>query len=165
MYMPKPPYAAPGSGNALSPSQSAQNNQTLDRFNRTQDTYVIAIAVSCAFAGVVLLAVGGIAATIEMRKYELRAAQAGQAQGQWPVGPGQRAAAGDSASSSAEQEHVISVMVVQPDDTVTIACQLAASPKQHEAQMTPQWQDVERGHNADAQTVEELCRAGSSPAY
>ncbi len=45
MYMPKPPYAAPGSGNALSPSQSAQNNQTLDRFNRTQDTYVIAIGV------------------------------------------------------------------------------------------------------------------------
>ncbi len=35
-------------------------------------------AVSCAFAGVVLLAVGGIAATIEMRKYELRAAQAGK---------------------------------------------------------------------------------------
>ena len=34
--------------------------------------------MSCAFAGLVLLAVGGIAATIEMRKYELRAAQAGK---------------------------------------------------------------------------------------
>ena len=51
MYIPKPPYAAPGSGYAPSQSQPAQNNQTLDRFNRTQDTYVIAIGVhlcSCA---------------------------------------------------------------------------------------------------------------------
>ena len=35
-------------------------------------------AVSCACAGMVLLAVGGIAATIEMRKYDLRATQAGR---------------------------------------------------------------------------------------
>ena len=37
-------------------------------------------AVSCACAGFVLLAVGGIAATIELQKYELRSAQAGTEQ-------------------------------------------------------------------------------------
>ena len=42
---------------------------------------------------------------------------------------------GDSATSPSQQEHVISVMVVQPDDTVTIACKLAASPKQPQAQV------------------------------
>ena len=47
MYMPRPPYNATGGGSGLpsglSPSQFSQSNQTVDRFNRSQDTYVIAV--------------------------------------------------------------------------------------------------------------------------
>jgi len=47
MYMPQPPYNATGGGSGLpsglSPSQFSQSNQTVDRFNRSQDTYVIAV--------------------------------------------------------------------------------------------------------------------------
>ena len=51
MYMPTPSYGA--SWDAPSPSQLDQRNQTVDRFNRTQDTYVIAIGVQLCHAPVV----------------------------------------------------------------------------------------------------------------
>ena len=47
MYMPQPPYNATGGGSGLpsglSPSHFSQSNQTVDCFNRSQDTYVIAV--------------------------------------------------------------------------------------------------------------------------
>ena len=47
MYVPRPPYNATGGGSGLpsglAPSQFSQSNQTVDRFDRSQDTYVIAV--------------------------------------------------------------------------------------------------------------------------
>lgn len=55
-----------------------------------------------------------------------------------PEGRG-RAGAGHGAegldASPVEQERRVTVMVVQPDDTVTVACSLAGSPKQPEVQV------------------------------
>ena len=56
-----------------------------------------------------------------------------QSEGQRPAGSGRRV--DDLAASPVEQELYIPVMVVQPDDTVTIACKLAACPKQTEVQV------------------------------
>lgn len=45
-------------------------------------------AVSCACAGLILLAIGGIAATLEMRKLELRSAPAGECSFKTPANMG-----------------------------------------------------------------------------
>lgn len=45
MYMPRPSYTASGGSNTPSPSQLVQRNQTVDRFDKSQDTYVIAVGV------------------------------------------------------------------------------------------------------------------------
>ena len=45
VYIPGPSFEAPASSSAPSPSQLAQNNHTVDPFNRAQDTYVIAVGL------------------------------------------------------------------------------------------------------------------------
>jgi hypothetical protein len=154
-------------------------------------------AVSCACAGLILLAIGGIAATLEIRKFELRSAPAGECSFQTPANMGsslilrvtcaspasaqicrlrknsttrlnycstsrllrgvvsvqiakmphcRQCCTGDAgfhmqvnpgslrrvevAATPVQREPYSPVMVVQPDESITIACKLGDSPEQ-----------------------------------